>query len=295
MSCDARATAELTRLTPMLSALGEVVPCGRVGASRAVDYAVVRQTRGGCSERLPACLHACHRAPVRPASCGEDLLLLHRSHRSRGLARSHPLGRLFSTPPPLESLLLSRARVRRAAQVDMALVCYASLLSNVEMLSREGVEPTLLHAQLAKRLRTVPAALQALHARASGERTDTAYHQAQVGCRPIAPHALTAAACSCCRCGWVVPCCVLLLPMRGPRTYCCCVLLLPMRGVGPVASVCSRCYCGYGRKVVSAAACQAELPLRCVCVCLCACVPACLRACVPACLRALAAAVDFHR
>ena len=95
--------AHIRRHDALLSLLGEVAFCGRVGASRAVDYAVV----------------------------------------------------------------------------DLALVCYASFISNIEMLELEEAERELLHTQIAKRLATVPAALQSIHERCA-ERTEMAYKTAPV-------------------------------------------------------------------------------------------------------------------
>lgn len=94
---------EVERLRPTLSMLGEVAMCGPVGASRAIDYAVV----------------------------------------------------------------------------DLALVCYASFLSNVEMLEREGVDRAQLYEQMGKRLATVPGAVQVLHNRLA-DRSDAAYHASPI-------------------------------------------------------------------------------------------------------------------
>jgi 3-hydroxyisobutyrate dehydrogenase-like beta-hydroxyacid dehydrogenase len=96
--------AEVSRLAPALGLLGEVAFAGPVGASRALDYAVV----------------------------------------------------------------------------DLVLVAYNSLFANVEMLQRERVTPAQLHEHVAKRLATLPAALEALHGRCSAERSDAAYTTQQV-------------------------------------------------------------------------------------------------------------------
>eukprot|EP00316_Scyphosphaera_apsteinii_P021044 CAMPEP_0119299120 /NCGR_PEP_ID=MMETSP1333-20130426/1231_1 /TAXON_ID=418940 /ORGANISM="Scyphosphaera apsteinii, Strain RCC1455" /LENGTH=343 /DNA_ID=CAMNT_0007300441 /DNA_START=38 /DNA_END=1069 /DNA_ORIENTATION=- len=92
------APEEVDRLTPMLSALGEVAFAGPVGTSRALDYAVV----------------------------------------------------------------------------DLALTCYTSFLSNVEMLEREGVDRAQLYEHMSKRIHALPAALSMLHARTE-DRSDDAY------------------------------------------------------------------------------------------------------------------------
>jgi PhzF family phenazine biosynthesis protein len=95
--------ADVERLRPMLSLLGEAVFCGGLGSSRAIDYAVV----------------------------------------------------------------------------DMALVCYKSFISNVEMVEREGGDFGRLYEHVGKRLATVPAALEGLHARMK-DRSDEGYVANQV-------------------------------------------------------------------------------------------------------------------
>lgn len=61
------------------------------------------------------------------------------------------------------------------AVVDLALTGYASFLANIEMLEQERVDHAQLHEHVAKRLATLPGALKGLHARCTGERTDSAY------------------------------------------------------------------------------------------------------------------------
>ena len=70
---------------------------------------------------------------------------------------------------------IGASRALDYAVVDLALVTYASLFSNMEMLEREGVDASQLHEHAAKRLSTVPGALKPLHRRCAGERTDAAY------------------------------------------------------------------------------------------------------------------------
>ena len=95
--------ADIERLRPTFELLGETVSAGAIGASRAIDYAVV----------------------------------------------------------------------------DLALVCYSSFFSNVEMLEREGVDPAQFYEQAGKRLATVPPAIAHLHGRL-GTRTDASYHEAPI-------------------------------------------------------------------------------------------------------------------
>ena len=65
------------------------------------------------------------------------------------------------------------------AVVDLALACQTSFLSNVDMLEREGVDWAQFSQHMAKRLATVPAAVELMHSRLA-DRTDAAYHTQQV-------------------------------------------------------------------------------------------------------------------
>ena len=53
--------------------------------------------------------------------------------------------------------------------------CCASLMSNIEILEREGVRPAQLHEHVAKRLSTTPGFLETFYGRLVGERSDAAY------------------------------------------------------------------------------------------------------------------------
>ena len=75
---------------------------------------------------------------------------------------------------------IGASRALDYAVVDLALVSYGSLCSNIEMLGREGVDRSLLHACMAKRLAMLPQALKDLHARMDC-RSDESYHE-----RPVA-------------------------------------------------------------------------------------------------------------
>ena len=70
---------------------------------------------------------------------------------------------------------IGASRALDYAVVDLAFSCYASLMSNVEMLEREGVQPAQLHEHVSKRLQTTPGALEMLYGRLVGERSDAAY------------------------------------------------------------------------------------------------------------------------